>query len=438
MRRYGLFIFISMLLVAASVALICVAEGMHGPAFYIAEGIMALCLTLLWLFYVRLARPLNSIADGIDLLYRNDLNSSLNPVGHRQADRILFMFNDMMARLKDEELRLREQNHFLDLLVDSSPMGIVILGIDRRIRRINKAAERFLGAGPAKSLIGKTLSEAGGELATAISAIAPGEETTVRLGDARVYHCSCLQFMDKGMARRVLLVDHLTQEVVKAEKRAYGKVIRMMSHEVNNSMGGVSSILDSLRLRAADRDTAEALDVCMSRCRSMSTFITAYADMVRIPEAATVAVDLNCFIRDSLSLLESLCAPRGVRLRFIPAGSAATVMLDQVLMEQVLINMVKNSVESIGHDGEIEISVSESPAGFSLADNGAGIDPETQRNLFTPFFSTKADGRGLGLLLISDVLGKHGCEFSLRTESDGLTRFSVKFQDIGIIGRLPH
>lgn len=166
MRRYWLFISISVWLLTASVALVCLTESIHGPAFYIAEGIVALCLLLLYLFYVRLVRPLNSIARGIDLIYADDLSSSLRPVGHHEADRILFMFNDMMARLKDEELRLREQNHFLDLLVDSSPMGIVILGHDGRIRRANKAAVKFLGTPPGRNMVGCRIGDLGGPLAS--------------------------------------------------------------------------------------------------------------------------------------------------------------------------------------------------------------------------------------------------------------------------------
>ena len=84
-----------------------------------------------------------------------------------------------------------------------------------------------------------------------------------------------------------------------------------MSHEVNNSMGGVSSILDSLRRAATDRDTAEALDVCLSRCRAMSTFITAYADIVKIPDAKLTSVCLNRFVGESVSIRESLCIPFG-------------------------------------------------------------------------------------------------------------------------------
>lgn len=427
MRRNWLFIVLGMLLTAASGSLIYHTLDMQGPAFYISEGVMILCLIMLYVFYVRLVRPLDTISGNIDSLYKNDLSSRLKPVGQHEADRIVFMFNDMMARLKDEELHLREQNHFLDLLIDTSPMGIVILGMGDRIVRANPAAVRFLGEAPGKCLAGRRLEDMGSALSEALLALPAGKGETVRLGDSKIYHCSRLTFMDKGVAHPFLLIDHLTHEVVKAEKRAYEKVIRMMSHEVNNSMGGVASILDSIKMTSDNVEHREALDVCLARCRTMSSFITSFADMVKIPEAVTVLTDLNVFVGDSLSLLESMCAGCGIRLVFRPSERPVEVMLDQVLMDQVLINLVKNAVESIGHDGEVVISVEASPCGFIVADNGAGIDRTTQGKLFTPFFSTKADGRGLGLLFVSDVLHKHHCEFSLRTDPDGLTRFSVVF-----------
>lgn len=96
-------------------------------------------------------------------------------------------------------------------------------------------------------------------------------------------------------------------------------------------------------------------------------------------------------------------------------------------MEQVMINIVKNSAESIGNHGEITISTSASPATVTVTDNGPGISPETASKLFSPFFSTKVNGHGIGLLFISEVLHKHGCRFSLLTGTDDLTRFTIRF-----------
>ena len=98
-----------------------------------------------------------------------------------------------------------------------------------------------------------------------------------------------------------------------------------------------------------------------------------------------------------------------------------SVKADTVLLEQVMVNVVKNAVESIGDrpDGRVKVSVGGSPVKIEVVDNGGGISPEASRHLFAPFFSTKPGGRGLGLMFVADILEKHGCAFSLRTDPDG-------------------
>lgn len=428
MTRNLIFIILSVLIAGCGVALLVTARDSAGVAFFVAEGLLALCLVLLWVFYLRLIKPINTIANGIDLLREQDFSSRLSPVGQRDADRIVEMFNGMMKSLKEERLHVREQNHFLDLLVAASPMGIIITGDNDRVKMVNDAALRFLELSDRAMLAGRTLNEMQGPLAEALVAIPQGETATVRLSDSMIYRCARLSFMDKGYAHPFIMIEKLTDEVMKAEKRAYEKVIRMMAHEVNNSMAGVSSVLDTVASVAGDPDTAEALEVCSRRCESMSRFITSFADVVKIPQPHLAPCELNSFIADTLPLLESLCTGRSIQLRFDRIDREVSVMLDRVLMEQVLINLVKNAAESIGSDGEIVITADCSPAGFCVADNGAGIDRDTQQKIFTPFFSSKADGRGLGLLFVSEVLNRHGCTFSLRTYPDGITRFSVRFQ----------
>ena len=103
------------------------------------------------------------------------------------------------------------------------------------------------------------------------------------------------------------------------------------------------------------------------------------------------------------------------------------MQLDPILFEQVLVNIVKNAAESIGQDGDIEIHVSGNPVVLEIADNGTGITKDNEDKLFTPFFSTKPEGQGIGLILIREILTKHGCQFSLKTYPDGWTRFKICF-----------
>lgn len=103
------------------------------------------------------------------------------------------------------------------------------------------------------------------------------------------------------------------------------------------------------------------------------------------------------------------------------------VCMDTSLFEQVIINIIKNAAESIGTNGEIIIRTSDSPAMLEIGDTGTGISKEVETKLFTPFFSTKPNGQGIGLIFIREVLMKHNCTFSLRTYPDGITRFRITF-----------
>lgn len=417
----------AVLLVGAAAWLVVLSRESGTRAFYVAQGVLAMALLLLWLFYMRMVKPIGTIANGINLLREQDFSTRLAPVGQADADRIVEMFNEMMGRLKNERLRIREQNHFLDLLINESPMGVIVLDMHDRIGMLNKAAAEMLGIGR-EDAAGRSAAEMDGQLAQALAGLRTGETRTLRLNNAMVYRCARLSYMDQGFAHPFMLVERLTDEVMRAERTAYEKVIRMMAHEVNNSMAGVNSILDTAAGCIDDADITEALDACRRRCMTMSEFITSFANVVKIPEATLQRTELNSFLADTRRVLESLCAGRGIVLHMELQEGETMVAADTVLMEQVLINLVKNAAESIGErGGEIAVRTTASPAGFVVEDNGPGIDDATQEKIFTPFFSSKASGRGLGLLFVSDILTKHRCSYSLRTDADGLTRFSVAF-----------
>lgn len=417
----------AVLLVGAAAWLVVLSRESGTRAFYVAQGVLAMALLLLWLFYMRMVKPIGTIANGINLLREQDFSTRLAPVGQADADRIVEMFNEMMGRLKNERLRIREQNHFLDLLINESPMGVIVLDRHDRIGMLNKAAAEMLGI-RREDAPGRSAAEMEGQLAQALAGLRTGETRTLRLNNAMVYRCARLSYMDQGFAHPFMLVERLTDEVMRAERTAYEKVIRMMAHEVNNSMAGVNSILDTAAGCIDDADITEALDACRRRCMTMSEFITSFANVVKIPEATLQRTELNSFLSDTRRVLESLCAGRGIALRMELQEGETMVPADTVLMEQVLINLVKNAAESIGErGGEIAVRTTVAPAGFVVEDNGPGIDDATQEKIFTPFFSSKASGRGLGLLFVSDILAKHRCSYSLRTDADGITRFSVTF-----------
>ena len=388
-------------------------------------------LVYLVYFYRKVIKPLNSIAGGMDLLRAQDFSSRLAPVGQREADRIVQVFNRMMDQLKEERLRLREQNHFLDLLISVSPMGVMILTLDEKISMTNKAALEFMDEGPEENLIGKSMDELNGTLAEELKRLPKGATETIRLSNSRIYRCSRLSFIDRGFAHPFYLIESLTADVMKAEKKAYEKVIRMIAHEVNNSVAGIASTLDTVNdaLQTIDdtEDLQEVMKVCIERSFSMSRFITNFADVVKIPEPQLEEVSLNDRVFACKRFMENVCQSRDIDLQMNLCEENPTVSIDTSLFEQVLINIIKNAAESIGEKGCITIRTSASPLMLEIGDTGQGISKETETMLFTPFFSTKPNGQGIGLIFIREVLMKHNCNFSLRTYPDGITRFRICF-----------
>ena len=439
MRIKFLFYLLALFLIALGVWLAVYfrrAEDAHIQA-YIMEGAIAFILIYLVVFYRRIVRPMNTISSGMELLREQDFSSRLSPVGQYESDRMVNIFNRMMDQLKNERLRLREQNQFLDLLIQASPMGVIITTLDNEVSQLNPVALKMLGIRP-EEILGKRLGGIDSPLAKELASLSKEQTTVVRLNDANIYKCTHSYFIDTGFKHPFFLIERMTEEVMRAEKRAYEKVIRMISHEVNNTTAGITSTLDTVGQALANEqgmeDICEMMHVCTERCFSMSRFITRFADVVKIPEPVLHAISVNELVSGCARFMEGLCSDRSISLHLDLSPNAGSVNIDASLFEQVLVNILKNAAESISSippasreaQGQITVKTF-TPAGIEITDNGPGISQETEAKLFTPFFSTKPHGQGIGLVFIREVLTRHNCTFSLRTGSDGLTRFRILF-----------
>lgn len=431
MRLKSMFFLLILLLVCLVLLLAYMVLGGHSfKLFFWIEGLMVLVIVLLFLLYQRIIKPLYTLGNGMDLLNEQDFSSRLGRVGQKETDRIVDVFNRIMDQLKNERLRLREQNHFLDLLIQASPMGVIILNLDRQILSVNPAACKMLRITGEEEVIGNTLSGRNDlPLLEELDRVPLDGSQTIRLSDANVYKCSHSSFMDQGFSHDFYLIEMLTQEVFKAEKKAYEKVIRMISHEVNNTTAGITSTLDTLESTFSGmedmKDVCDVLQISIDRCYSMSRFITNFADVVRIPEPQCKPTSLNELVTSCKRFMETICMSRNIELRMELADDLPMVEIDRSLFEQVLVNIIKNSAESIGRQGHIYIRTTTHPLCLEVGDDGQGISKETEAKLFSPFFSTKPNGQGIGLIFIREVLQRHQCSFSLKTYADGITRFKI-------------
>ena len=252
---------ILLLLSAACAPAACIM--LPSPARWWCAGIAAMSFFLLLLLRRSIVKPLSAAQRGLELLRAQDLNNRLIKVGEPGADRIVSLFNDLMTRLKNERLRLKEQDTFHRLLIEASPMGIILLNLDGRVSMTNGAFIRIAEIRNEDGIVGKRPDEQDSPIVRTLLAIPRGESRVIRQDGSRLYRGYHLQFLQEGFHRHFYLVETLTDELRTAEKEAYEKVIRMISHEVNNTMGSVLTVLETLAEdTAGDPDLNETIESC--------------------------------------------------------------------------------------------------------------------------------------------------------------------------------
>ena len=372
------------------------------------------------------------INTGAQFIQDSDFTSRFSEVGQRELDHLIKVYNRMADHLREERTRMQEQNYFLDRVLTASPSGIVTLDFDGRVTTVNPAAERMLQQS-AGELIGGKLSELKIPFAGSLDDLHLGEARIISLTGRRRVKCQRSQFLDRGFTRDFILMEELTEELRLVEKTAYEKVIRLMSHEVNNSVGSANSLLHSLmhysgQLRGEDRpDFETALGVAIGRTDHLNAFMRNFADVFRLAPPNLQPCDVEKLVEDVMFLFKAECARRRIDLRFEIEDTPGLAQMDRSQMEQVLVNVLKNAIEAIGENGHITIRIGKQ-AGKNfvvIEDSGCGISPAARANLFTPFFSTKGDGQGIGLTVAQEILDAHGLEFSLESLPGGPTQFTI-------------
>jgi two-component system, NtrC family, nitrogen regulation sensor histidine kinase NtrY len=377
-------------------------------------------------------RNLGFAAEGLRLIRDEEFTSRFIEVGQPEIDDLIGVYNRMVDHLRDERVRLAEQHHFLSQVLQVSPSGIVILDFDHRVATMNPAAERLLDTAAA-GIIGQRIESLESPLAAALSTLEPGEARVVGLRGARRVKCQHGTFIDRGFVRSFLLVEELTEELRQFERAAYEKLIRVMSHEVNNTVAASHSLLHSSlnyagQLDAASRqDFTEAIGIVIERTGQLNAFMRGFADVFRLPPPLLQPRDLVAVLEGIVRLLSAKPDAAGIVWRWDLDDSAVWVPMDRGQLEHALLNVLKNAVEAIDGEGTITLKVASRlgrPA-LVIEDSGPGISPEAQANLFTPFFSTKPHGQGIGLTLVQEILTGHGFDYTLERTVEDTTRFTI-------------
>ena len=402
----------------------------HKWVFILSEILIFISLYMSYRLYKALIKPIELMQSGTEALKEADYSIRYLKTGSSEMDKLIEVFNSMTDALREEKIAMSEQSYFIQKLIDATPIGIIIMDYDGNVSRINPSARNMLGLKRAEGI--DNLSNSASSLARLLNDLPISDPAVISLNAIERYKCQVSEVIHQGFKRKFILIDDLSMELLKSEKDAYGKVIRMMAHEVNNSIGAVNSILDTVHefgfADNTDPELRDSLRVAKERNDQLNIFMAKYAEMLRVPAPQLRPMDLCELVKKCGQLFRPMAQERDISIEFDFKKEPVTVLSDPILLEQVLSNVIKNAIESIHNDGDIVIKITGTPLSCVISDNGMGIPDDVEAKLFSPFFSTKPTGQGVGLMLTREILTSLNAQFSLKTNHvSGWTDFKIVF-----------
>lgn len=389
---------------------------------FIAALIAALVVVPLAVFAARfLMRPITStlqaVGDGIMSMKDRDFSVSITPSSSDELKVLVESYNGLGDLLRAERQGLYQRELLLDTVIQATPLAMVLTNATGRVVYSNLSARQtFLGGRKLEGLAFSELLDAAPDpLRHAVASTSDTLFTVEAEGESEIYHLSQRSFLLNSQSHRLYLLKQLTRELSRQEVETWKKVIRVIAHELNNSLAPISSLAHSGRQMVEHPDTTQLeriFHTIEERARHLHTFIDGYARFAKLPRPRPEAVNWSAFLR---SLQET--AP----FRLLGEPPTRPGVFDPTQMEQVLINLVKNAREAGAPQESIDLEVGEQAGGWrlQLLDRGAGMTEEVLRGALLPFFSTKPAGAGLGLTVCREVIEAHGGRISLANRQGG-------------------
>ncbi|HWW56904.1 MAG TPA: sensor histidine kinase, partial [Sphingopyxis sp.] len=341
-----------------------------------------------------------------------------------------------------EAMHVRETRHAAKseadgALLDTVPAALFVTDIAGRLLRYNRAARALASTAPMRFADHPAFASSD---AAALLAHGPVAGRMLRLADGRIAHASVSLFsLADGSQRRLIAVQTVSEGLGAVEADAWHRLSRVLAHEMMNSLSPVISLAESLVALAhapsADpdrRETAAAAATIARRAQHLMGFVERYRQWLAIPEPAQAPVDLAEFAEDMAAIGRGFDPRVDVRVR--TESSGITALIDRELIEQALVNLLKNAVEAASECTQPAVDLSyEVSAGilrFAVEDNGVGLGDEAE-DIFLPFYTTKTNGAGIGLAIARQIAAAHGGSLTADRMTQG-SKFSLSLpgQDV--------
>lgn len=373
----------------------------------------------------RLLRPLRltleGLSDGIRSFHDRDFSLRLPSQRDDELGELARLYNRVGEVLLEERQEVRERELLLQTALNRSPTAIILVNaMDRVIFSNRQARSLFLGGA---NLEGMTFEEirqgCPGQMKDVLASDSDGIFSVPGEDHAETYHLSQRSFQINRRRHTLVLLRRLTHELDRQEAEIWKKVIRVISHELRNSLAPVSSFVHSAKKMSQDPRHAERMgevfDAIEERLDHLTRFIEGYARFARLPKPQKEEVDWSDFIGGLEGVPE---------IEIIGRLPLQHGYFDPAQMRRVLINLLRNADEATEQRGLVDVRIKDTGEGgtfLQVLDRGKGMDDETMKNALLPFYSTKQTGTGLGLPLCREILEAHGGRISFQARDGGGT-----------------
>ena len=367
-------------------------------------------------FMAPVNRLLEALISGVSSLRDNDFSISIAETRRDELGDLVLMYNELGSILRDERQDLFQRELLLDTVIQSTPLALVLTNAKGAIIYSNSAAQRLFLDG--RRLEGhsfmEVLENVPAAMREAVERKRDGLFAVETDADQDTYHLSQREFILNAQAHSLYLFKRLTREINRQEVATWKKVIRVIGHELNNSLAPISSLAHSGGLvldNPKQEQLAEIFATIEERSNHLKAFIDGYARFAKLPQPNIEDVDWTEFLR---SLKQT------VPFEFEGEWPQRAGRFDPVQIEQVLINLLKNAQESGSAQADILLQVTADlhRQTIRVLDRGSGMSEQVLKNALLPFYSTKQKGSGLGLPLCREIIEAHGGRLNLANRRD--------------------
>ncbi len=394
---------------------------MGQSAFWLTHGLVAALVNGIaaMLSAVKQKRLLGRLERGLSQFSNSDFSATIDePVGKSLAS-LVRHFNDLGALLREHQQSADHNEQLLHTLIDAAPMAILLLVDTGEIEYANETARDlfFEGRSLDHTNFMDLLNAAQAPLRDAVLDVNDCLFTVEVEGTPETYHLAKRHFELLNSTHTLLMIKHLTRELRRQEIDIWKKLIRVLSHELNNSLAPITSLVHSARAMTRSDQSGKLERVFCTieeRARHLQGFIEGYAKFARLPDPRREHVNIG----DFLGHIESLVP----HVRIESSATPSTAYFDRSQLEQVIINLLKNAEEAGGPVDALTMHVTVAKNGvttFQVADRGPGMSEQVLKHAMLPFYSTKERGSGLGLALCREIVEAHGGTIKIENRSGG-------------------